>query len=155
QLKQTASSTKELCAAIADVLDENAIGQYEINIRGPLGRSLRLPLNYIGSISITSPPTIRIPSEENWPPASFRVRAPAGWRITSRDDDVGVDSHGDGRYEVCLSGKRASGSIEISDPQGQRRLTIPIIAPALQWALVEGSGVVNFVTRRLQRPRAI
>jgi hypothetical protein len=116
------------------------IGNYEVAVRGPLGRSASFTISHVGDCSVNLPTHLRLPEKDgSYPRERVILSTPPHAELNCERDDVEIESSGGGTHKVVFGGTCTQADIEIRPAQEESSLELPLVAPGLQWK-VQGEG---------------
>jgi len=138
--KQPEVSVEEhaLTLSLARVIDH--IGNFEVGVRGPLGRSANFSISYVGDCSIQLPTDSRLPNEDgSYPPKRVVVSTASDVELSCSRDDMEINSSDTGVHRVVFGGTCTQASIQMHPHQSESSIELPIVAPGIRWKL-QGEG---------------
>mgnify|MGYP006423394185 CR=1 FL=1 len=135
------------------------IGNYEVGVRGPLGRSASFTVSHVGDCSVHLPTGPRLPKKDgSYPPERVILGTPPGVQLSCERDDVEIESSGGEGHEVVFGETCTQANIEIrsslkdssledssqedsshkdssqENSMGEESsVELPLVAPGLQW----------------------
>jgi hypothetical protein len=176
-------STYELDSARAEVTLEDHritlslpqvighIGNYEVGVRGPLGRSASFKVTYVGDCSVHLSTGPRLPDENGlYPPERVIVGTPPEAQLSCERDDVEIESSGGEGHEVVFGETCTQANIELrssfegspiesssressseeSSTREESSVELPLVAPGLQWKVQGEEWNQSWSTRPLR-----
>jgi hypothetical protein len=129
-----------------------AIGTHQLAVRGPLGRSARFTIDVVGDTAVHLPDAPRLPTPEGaYPEKRVIVRTPAEAKIETDRDGLRLASSRNGVHTLIFDADCTHASITLRETDTQTPVSIPLIAPGIQWAVRDDDGLTAWSTRPLRR----
>lgn len=121
-----------LTLSLSQLIDQ--VGNFEVGVRGPLGRSASFAISHVGDCSVNLPSEPRLPKEDgSYPRERAILNAPSGVELVCERDDVEIESSGSGVYEVVFGETCTQASIGMRPEQVESSVDLPLASPGLQW----------------------
>ncbi|MBA2287965.1 MAG: sigma-70 family RNA polymerase sigma factor, partial [Ktedonobacteraceae bacterium] len=117
-------------------------GQFEIALRGPLGRdsAFRIAVVPLFALHLRDQDRLRVSVGGKLPGVSFALRTSEDWQLESASVSVQVTASAPGAYRVQVAGDCSSAELFLRPQEERSRLKVPFAVPLpyLTWVLSEG-----------------
>ena len=111
------------------------LGTYEVEVRGPMGRSATFSFRYVPNCSLRLPDEPRLPDEEGeYPEETAILRTPPNVELDSPRDDVKIQSVHGKAHEVVFGKSCVQTTVDLYSSEAGSSVNLPLVAPGLQWA---------------------
>ena len=139
-----------LIISMASVISK--VGQYDVSVRGPLGRSIKRSFTYVGNTIVKRVSPLRFPGEDgSYPDGVVTVRTGPKQSLRSSRDDVRLENIGEHVFKAVFASNATQATVELTHPGDGNPVPLPLAAPGIRWLIRDQSGLSSWSTRPLNR----